>query len=217
MTVPAQPIPVRPTKQPLTPRQRRGAATAGIVAFLLATIGWLPFVAVAIGYVFAFGVYWLGAALGGDDTRFDAESETGKFAANLVGIPATSLGVVIMISLVGGVVIIALGIFLSSLILKRHGVARAAGVTWLGLLLAIVGSWILDGILLFVVYLIAAGGDVGKGPVAPGGGLTVLYFVIAVAIQIALGWLCWWWMAHAFRRPLTPTDPQSPPETVPAT
>jgi hypothetical protein len=204
-------------KPSLTPRQRRGAGIAGIVGFLLATLGWLPFVAVIVGYVFAYGVYFLGAALGGNDTRFDAESETGRLAANVLGIPATSLGVVVMISLVVGIVLIALGVFLSSLILKRHGVARPGGVTWLGLLLAIVGSWIFDGILSFVVYLVAAGGDVGKGPVAPGGGLTVLYFVIAVAIQVLLGWLCWWWMAHAFRRPLAPYDPQSPPETVPAT
>ena len=217
MTIPAQPIAARSSKPPLTSRQRRGAAIAGIVGFLLATLGWLPFVAVIVGYAFAFGVYFLGAALGGDDTRFDTESQTGKLAANLIGIPATSLGVVVMISLVIGVVLIALGIFLSSVILKRHGVARAAGVTWLGLLLAIVGSWILDGILSFVVYLVSATGDVGRGPVAPGGGLTALYFVIVVAIQVALGWLCWWWMAHAFRRPLVPSDPQPPLETVPAT
>jgi hypothetical protein len=204
-------------KPPLTPRQRRGAAIAGIVGFLLATLGWLPFVIVAIGYVFSFGVYFLGAALGGDDTRFDAESETGKLAANLLGIPATSLGIVVSISLVVGVVLIAAGIVLSTVILRLHGVARGAGVTWLGLLLAIVGSWIFDGILGFIVYLVSAAGDVGKGPVAPGGGLTVLYLVIAVAIQVALGWLCWWWMAHALRRPLAANDPQPSPETVPAT
>ncbi len=205
------------TKPPLTPRQRRGATLAGIVGFLLATLGWVPFVIVAIGYVFSFGVYFLGAVLGGDDTRFDAESETAKLAARLLGLPATSLGVVVFVALVVGVALIALGIVLSSLILKRHDVARPAGVTWLGLLLAIVGSWILDGILGFIVYLVAAAGDIGKGPVAPDGGVTALYFAIAVAIQVVLGWLCWWWMAYAFRRPLPSNDPQPPPETIPAT
>ena len=205
------------TKPSLTPRQRRGAASAGIVGFLLASLGWLPFVVVAVGYVFAFGVYFLGAALGGADTRFDAESQTGKLAASLIGIPATSLGVIIIIALVVGALLIAFGIFLSTVILRLHGVARPAGVTWLGLVLAIVGSWILDGILGFVVYLVAAHGDVGRGPVAPGGGISALYFVIAIAIQVALGWLCWWWMAHALRRPLASNDPQPSPETVPAT
>ena len=204
-------------KPPLTPRQRRGAAIAGIVGFLLATLGWLPFVVVAIGYVFSFGVYFLGAALGGDDTRFDAESETGTLAATLFGIPATSLGIVVIVALVVGVVLIALGVFLSTVILRVHGVARGAGVTWLGLLLAIVGSWILDGILGFIVYLVAAAGDVGKGPVVPDGAVTALYFVIAVVIQIALGWLCWWWMAHALRRPLASNDPQPTPAIIPAT
>jgi hypothetical protein len=205
------------TKPPLTPRQRRGAAIAGIVGFLLATLGWLPFVVVAIGYVFSFGVYFLGAALGGNDTRFDAESETGKLAANLIGIPATSLGVVVIIALLVGAVLIAFGIVLSTVILRVHGVARGAGVTWLGLLLAIVGSWIFDGILGFIAYLVSAAGDVGKGPVAPDGAVTALYFVIAVAIQIALGWLCWWWMAHALRRPLDSNDPQPSPAIIPAT
>ena len=204
-------------KPPLTPRQRRGAAIAGIVGFLLATLGWLPFVVVAIGYVFSFGVYFLGAALGGDDTRFDAESETGTLAATLFGIPATSLGIVVIVALVVGVVLIALGVILSTVILRVHGVARGAGVTWLGLLLAIVGSWILDGILGFIVYLVAAAGDVGKGPVVPDGAVTALYFVIAVVIQIALGWLCWWWMAHALRRPLASNDPQPTPAIIPAT
>ncbi|MDQ1552187.1 MAG: hypothetical protein QOD50_1609 [Actinomycetota bacterium] len=205
------------TKPPLTPRQRRGAAIAGIVGFLLATLGWVPFVAVAIGYAFSFGVYFLGAALGGGDTRFDAESQTGTLAANLIGIPATSLGVVVIVALVVGVVLIALGLFLSTVILRVHGVARRAGVTWLGLLLAIVGSWVFDGILGFIAYLVAAAGDVGKGPVAPDGAVTALYFVIAVVIQIALSWLCWWWMAHALRRPLASNDPQPTPAIIPAT
>ena len=47
-------------RPPLTRRQRRGAAIAGIVGFLLATIGWVPYVLVGLGYVFAFGVYFLG-------------------------------------------------------------------------------------------------------------------------------------------------------------
>ena len=134
---------------------------------------------------------------------------------HLIGIPIASLGLLISIACVVGVLLIAAGILVSIVILKRHSVNRAAGVTWLGLLLAIVGSWILDTVLGIVIYAVAAAGDVGKGPVGPGGGLTVIYLSVALAIQVLLGWLCWWWMAHALRRRPAPSDQTAPPQLFP--
>ena len=202
-------------RPPLTRRERRGAVIAGIVGFLLATIGWVPYVLVGLGYVFAFGVYFLGSLLGGGDSQDSANTDTGKLAADFIGIPASSVGLLISIACVVGVLLIAAGIVLSIVILKRHSVNRAAGVTWLGLLLAIVGSWILDAILAIVIYAVAAAGDVGKGPVGPSGALTVIYLLIALAIQVLLGWLCWWWMAHALRRRAAPADQPEPPQLTP--
>jgi hypothetical protein len=202
-------------RPPLTRRERRGAAIAGIAGFLLATIGWVPFVLVGLGYIFAFGVYFLGSLLGGEDSQESANTDTGKVAADLIGIPIASLGLIISIACVVGVLLIAAGILVSIVILKRHSVNRAAGVTWLGLLLAIVGSWILDSILAVVIYAVAAAGDVGKGPVGPSGGLTVIYLLIALAVQVLLGWLGWWWMAHALRRRPPPTDQSEPPQLIP--
>jgi amino acid transporter len=203
--------------QALTKRQRKGAATAGIVGFVIASAGWLSIVLVFGAYVVSFVGYLLSVFFSSDDPYGMPPYDVRVHAAQLMGFRASDLVPVTVGGCIVGAVFIALGLLVSIRILTRHAVDHAVGVTWLGFGLSIIGSWILDGMVLGVTLLFAAttSGDFGNDPLPPIVGPAVLGFLTAIAIPALLGWLCWWGMAHALRRRPGLAEQSTQPQLVP--
>ncbi len=124
-------------------------------------------------------------------------------------------------ALILGIIIWILGYFCSLWILRSHGVHRPVAVTWSGLGIAIVGNFFLSALSspvtgLFNVWDGDQGGpgdgrnfggpdqmqwldNINLAPTALG--LALLFLLISVVVNAAIGLLSWWWMAHAFRDP----------------
>jgi len=113
----------------------------------------------------------------------------------------TGVLVVIGIALVvlGAALVIA-ALFLSRGILRGRGLERAWPITWAGLGIAIVASWVVSGVLSVPVQLVgstlgaglAGGGDIGTG-------LGLIAFLGNAVVTAAVGAGAWWWMAHVMR------------------
>jgi hypothetical protein len=119
-------------------------------------------------------------------------------------------------SLIVGLIIWILGYLSSLWILRGHRVHRPVAVTWSGLGIAIVGSFLISALStpitgLFNLWTPNFDSDDFSGPnVVPGLdsidfapiiGLAVLFFLLSLLVNAAIGLLSWWWMAHAFREP----------------
>ncbi len=191
--------PVSRRRPPLTRRQKRGTALAGIVGFLVVNLGWLPFVLLGIVFVFVFVIYFINTILGGDDSLSASQSNATTIVTEFLGITRNDVLPFATVAGVIGVVLIAAGIVFSIQVLKRHGVNRPAAVTWVGLVLAIVGNWILSGLFSGIFYFIAALNDTGRGIELPNGGILAASALVTILYNALLGWLCWWWMAYAMR------------------
>jgi hypothetical protein len=118
-------------------------------------------------------------------------------------------------SIVLGVILWVLGYLSSLWILRSHQVNRPVAVTWSALGIAIVASWLLSALgspfsgLLNLWMPGLNGPDNFNGTdglnglqgidFAPFVGLGVLFLLIGLILNAAIGLLSWWWMAHAFR------------------
>ncbi len=204
-----------PPRPPLEPRARRGALLAGGVSFALISTGFgltvLSVIAIAFVGIgtFVADQFRRRAERGGDQVMqfFDELSIAGWWPIALV-------------TLLIGVLIAVGGLLLSPRILRRRGVERAWAVTGSGLGIAVVASWIVSGIGSSVssVAGVLPGGGSDTGPdigaaLAIGVVLLVVSSLVSLAVNVAIGALAWWWMAHVFRpRPI----PQHPSPTTPA-
>ncbi len=187
-----------PKRPPLAPRHKRGAAWAGIVGFNLLTLGYsmfvIPIVVGFFGAFFGFVLRQLERSSRGMDSEL--RSINNFFTALDLGawlIPGIIASVI-------GLVIMAVALLLSSVILKAHSVHRAWAVTWAGAGVAVVASWFvswLPSLLAQLGFGVFGAADVGvwtKVAIAVG-----IYTLLGIIVNSVMGWLAWWWMAHALR------------------
>lgn len=210
MTVAA---PVPSTKRPRLPgKQKAAAAVAGIVGFILCSIGWTGIAIVLV-------ILGLGASLA--STLGSAASLDPQQAGNLANEfdPGQLLLPLAVVGL-GGLVIWVLGIIISRGILKLSGHPKPMAVTFTGLLIAIVLSSILDAVLGGVFGAIIgnqfasgfAGLDVSAASSDPNALLAsagsafngilptlAIWGALTLVVTVLAGWLSWLWMAIAFR------------------
>jgi hypothetical protein len=106
-------------------------------------------------------------------------------------------------SVVVGIGLMIVAILLSGLVLRRHEVRHPWGVTFAGAGIAIVVASIVEGFLGAIVSGVSSAFVDGRG-LGPGiiAGI-IVSGVVALAINAAIGWLSWWWMAHAMRPAVT--------------
>jgi hypothetical protein len=197
--VPAGYAPVAPRRPPLTGREKRGAVWAGIVGFNLLTLGFwifiLPF-ALALAGFFIVAIFGLVAR-----SLHESDIDLDRFLGSLGNVDLTPWIVPGILVAVVGLAVMAVAIVVSRAILKGHGVNRPTAVTWSGAGVAIVAFWVLSWIPGIAVQLVSfalnAGGVDGWTNAWVSGGASVL---LALVTNSVIGWLAWWWMAHAFRR-----------------
>ncbi|MET4782266.1 hypothetical protein [Glaciihabitans sp. UYNi722] len=201
---PAGPKPVRP---PLTKRAKRGTVLAGSIGFVLLGIGWaLAAIPVGIALFVGLFAFIVHAASSSSDTGRGLDGLS-QFLDG-INISAWILPLV-LVSLLGFIVM-AVAILVSGRILRSHRVNHPWGVTWAGTAIAVVASWIIGGIGSFVSQIVstvvtsasASASASGSGSNDFWPGLWTFFgvsAVIALAVNAAIGWLAWWWMAHAMR------------------
>ena len=183
-------------RQPLTPRQKSGARLAGILGFVLLSLGWTLFWVPLSALVFgAFLAFLAGIILGTADV-----SGVEMFLGGLDTLDLTPWILPIVIAMFVGVAIMAFAFVLSARILRAHDVARPWPVTWAGAGIAIVASWVFSW-LAFLPLAIVGGLTEDSGLDGTGIVVGVVSLLLGLAITVIIGWLSWWWMAHAMRRP----------------
>ena len=190
-----QPYAARPVRPPLTARAKRGAAIAGAVGFLLLSLGYaMASFAIGLALIVAFFALIVRAA-SGPGTGTGAGFE--QFISGLDIAPWIAPLVAIVIV---GIVLMVAAIVVSGRVLAAHRVRRPWAVTWAGAGVAIVASWTASGILA-TFFNLAMGGFRWDSPSWGAGffGVLIVSAVIGLASNAVLGWLSWWWMAHAMR------------------
>jgi hypothetical protein len=201
-------IPAGATVKPkLSGGQRVTAALAGILGFLLHSIGWaLIVVALALGSI----VNFIAVAIRntGSSTSSEAAARVFRQLSNAVNIGIAPL----VIAGVIGAVLWVLALFISRGILRRGGHHRPWAVTWAGLGIAVLMSWVLGAIGAVVVWIVVqvqiaqatrglANGSVPKvrqalQPLVDTATVSAIAWLVLAAV---IGWIAWSWMAHALR------------------
>ncbi len=189
---------VAPRRPPLADREKKGAFWAGAVGFNLLTLGFtlvvVPLVVGAFGALFA--LLFEQIARSGDELSTGFLAGRGFFASFDYGIIAI-IGLIIVIV---GLAIMIAALFLSKSILRSNGVPRPWAVTWAGAGIAIVAYWVVGWVPTLVLQsLSSALAAAGLDGWANFGTTGLIGFVLAIAVNAIIGWLAWWWMAHAFR------------------
>ena len=183
-------------RQPLTPHQKSGARLAGMLGFVLLSVGWalfwVPLAALVFGGLLAF---LAGIILGTSDV-----SGVDMFLGGLDTLDLTPWILPIIIAMVVGVAIMALALVVSARILRGHDVARPWPVTWAAAGIAIVASWVFSW-LSFIPLAFVNGVSTEDVGTVSNIVLGVVSLLLGAAIAAIIGWLSWWWMAHAMRRP----------------
>lgn len=208
MTVPAQPAapsapyapPVRYVKPPLTARAKRGATIAGIVGFLMLTAGWtLGVLTLAVAVIALVGMTILSQITDADISGADS------FKQMFEGLNASAFVLPLILVAIFGLLLMVGGLFVSAGILKSHGVTRPWAVTWAGFGIAVVASWVATGILNLIISVISAlfqdSSNTFDTAFWVGAGATV---ILSIVVNAVIGWLAWWWMAHALRPAAAP-------------
>ena len=191
----AQPYAARPGRPPLTARAKRGAAIAGSVGFLLLGLGFaMASLAIGLALIGAFFALIV-RAVSASNTRMGAGFEQLISRLDIAPWIAPLVAIVIV-----GIVLMVAAIVVSGLVLGAHRVRRPWAVTLAGAGVAIVASWITSSVL-SAFFSIAMGGFRWDSPSWGAGffGVLIVSAVIGLASNAVLGWLSWWWMAHAMR------------------
>ena len=193
ITAPAwQPAPPRP---PLSDRERAGARLAGILGYLVLSVGFALFgIPVALLIFAAFFALIFGIL-----QRANNDPELGGFTDFIRAVdPGAWILPLVVVALVGVAVMVA-ALLVSRGILRAHGVNRPWGVTFAGAGIAIVASWIAS-VVISVPLQITSGftSDIDTG--LPFGIVVGVLSVLASLVTTAVvGMLSWWWMAHLMR------------------
>jgi hypothetical protein len=179
----------------LTPEARRGATIAGSIGFVLLTIGY-GMVAVPLSILLFSAVLAIARSRGGQlpNGRPFNQGEL----PNLV-VPQGWTVPLVIISIVG-LLVMAAAILVSWRILRAHAVRHPAGVTFAGAGIGIVGSLVVQGILSgFIGAITSLSGTQGTPFGSAFWIAAVPATLLTLAISAVIGWLSWWWMAHAMR------------------
>ncbi len=186
----------RPPKPPLTSAAKGKAATAGIVSFLLVSLGWFliltPIVLGFIGGIFVFIAEIIQRAPG-------ADPEDEEFVRFLDDIDLAAWWPLLLVLALVGVGVWVLGLFTSVWILRSSELREQAwGITWAGLGVAVLASTFVGGLLSGLLQLVASIGSFGD-PLTSGLVWGIVGTLGSVVVTGAIGWLSWWWMAHLLR------------------
>jgi hypothetical protein len=190
-----------PNKPPLTPELKRAASVAGAVSFTVMSIGWgLLSIAVGIGLFSALFAWVLGVVSASGGQRDADYSRLMDFIETIN--PAAWVIPLVIAAIVGA------GLWVLSLFISHRMLARAKhpspwGVTWAGAGIAIAASWFVSWIAWLPLQIAGAVTPDAYDSFESGLGITVALGIVALLINLVvdavLGWLAWWWMAHAMR------------------
>ncbi len=199
---PVYPMAPRVVRPPLDGRAKRGAAIAGAVGFVLLTVGWsLVAIPIVLGVLFAvfvalFAAIAGAAGSGGDDgsrgavRQFLDGVDVGRYVSPLL----------VVIVILVGLVLMAAAILISGRVLRAHAVNRPWAVTWAASGIAIVASWIVSSVGSALLQAVLVPITANYQTVDAGLWIAAgVYAVIALVVTAVIGWLSWWWMAHAMR------------------
>jgi hypothetical protein len=204
----AETVPAGATVKPkLTGGQRVTAALAGVLGFLLHTIGW-GLIVIALGLTTI--VTFLSQAIRSSGSSSDSEA-VGRVVRRLGDAVNVGTAPLIVMGVIGAVLWV-LALFVSRGILRRGGHHKPWAITWAGLGVGILMSWVLGAILAVIASIVSqviiakATRDLASGSVAkvrqalqPLLDAAGVFAVIALALVIVIGWVSWSWMAHALR------------------
>lgn len=183
--------PTRPPRPPLTPRARTGALIAGGVAMLMVSIGGamvaIPLLLLLVGAI----VTTIANSVGGDALEVLAGIERFLPTGVLIGV---SIALVVL-----GAALVVAALFISRGILRGRGLGRAWPITWAGLGIAVVASWVVSGVLSIPLQLASSGLNAWGGSGEIEGGLALIGVAGNAVVTAAVGAFAWWWMAHAMR------------------
>jgi hypothetical protein len=191
-------------RAPLSQRQRAGAALAGAIGFLLLSLGFTLF-GVPIA-VLLFGALFntIMGVIARSDTARDADFQ--RFVDFFEQVNPTAWVLPLVLVALLGLAIMVASLFLSARILRSHDVNKPWPVTWAGAGVAIVGSWVVSGLLGLVTQALSWGaGFDGRGEWGAAIAIGIVSMVLNLAAAAVVGWLAWWWMAHLMR-PATPVS-----------
>ena len=215
--IPQVPAQVKQKRPPLAPRQKHGAMLAGALGFALMSLGFalvaIPLAIAAFGAFFSSLFSWI-ARSNPDDISIDGgvpPEEIRQFIAqSWSAFLPWMIGLIIL-----GIILWVVGYLLSVGILRSHGVNRPVAVTWAGLGIAIVANWLLSALSSPFSALADLWTPDVRGPenfngvdgleglenldFTPVIGFGVLFLLLGVLVNAAVGLLSWWWMAHALR------------------
>jgi hypothetical protein len=187
-------------RPPLTPELKRAATRAGVLGFIILGIGW-SLVAVALfAAFFASLVSFIMGIMARVPGEGDQELE--QFTSFIETLNPSAWVIPLVIAGIVGVILMVLALYLSAGILKRAGHPSPWAVTWAGAGVGIAASSI-------VGWVAAIPGQVA-GIFSPGGGSidaaipglvigVALWAIFTIGLNGVIGWLSWWWMAHALR------------------
>jgi hypothetical protein len=196
---PYQVAPRRPVRPPLPPRARRGAAIAGGVGFTLLTIGYALLAIPVTIALFAAFIAVIARAISGHNLGGYDDGAVSNGGFDLSAAALSPWIALLVVSAIVGIVLMVVAILVSGAILRGHAVRRPWGVTFAGAGIAIVASWLIEGVL--GVFGSAMGTAFNDGRSVGAGVIVALVIggVVGLAVTAAIGWLSWWWMAHAMR------------------
>jgi hypothetical protein len=183
-------------RPPLIPRARSGARLGGAVGFGLLTVGWSLFITpIVLAVAATTAAFFLSAF---DDNPDD--TTVGNAQSLLGALIGAGFAIPLVASVIVGILLMVGAVIASLRILRSHGVTRAAGVTWAGIGISIVASWIVGAVLGGIGTVVASALS------DPTHGFGTAYWValgatalLDLVADIAIGCLVWWWMAHALR------------------
>ncbi len=206
-TVPHVPV-VR--KPPLLPRQKSGARLAGIIGFLVLSLGFgmlgVPLAILAVAAVLNVIFQAIGRSSGSPEWYRQVLLFADRLHPELWIVPLVIVAAV-------GLVLMVVALFVSARILRSHGIVKAWPVTWAAAGVAIVASWIMSGVLSVPLQIMGVGVDDNSGQGLPLRiGIGVLGFLVNIVVTAAIGWLSWWWMAHVLRPAVELRAEDSPAE-----
>ena len=187
-----QPVPPKP---PLTDREKAGARLAGILGYLLLSVGF-ALVGIPVGLLI-FAAFF--ALIFGILQRANNDPELGGFTDFIRQVdPGAWILPLILVALVGVAVMVG-ALFVSRGILRGHGVNRPWAVTFAGAGLAIVASWIASIVLTVPLQFSTSFTSDLDTAVPFGIVLGALSVLVSLATTAVVGMLSWWWMAHLMR------------------
>ncbi|MHA6696078.1 hypothetical protein [Homoserinimonas sp. A520] len=199
--VPQQSYQAVAKKPPLSPELKKSASVAGAVSFTVMSIGWGLFSTAAGIGLFAGFFAWMLGVVGASGNGADAD-----YFRLQEFIESINPGAWIIPLVIAGLV--GIGLWVWFLFISRGMLARAHhpspwGVTWAGAGVAIAASWLVSWIAWLPLQFVGVIAPDAYNSFESGVTITIILaivsFVLNLAISAVIGWLSWWWMAHAMR------------------